>query len=185
LLILMRSREKRGREIELLLPRGFTTVLITCLLNGDLDLTGFGGLLLGEGDGQDAVFVLRRYLIVLDRWGDGEGADEVAIAALDTVIAFGAFVLFKLARALEGEGVVFDADVDFFGFDVREVGTERQGIFGFEDVDGGGPRTAAAGFIHQPGDGIFEEAEVLEGVKGDCGSAHGFVLVPFGEVLMA
>src|ERR1035441_9928682 len=73
----------------------------------DLDLPRFGGLLFDESDGEHAVVVGSIDLIGIERVGHGETAHEIAIAALDAMIAL--FVArggeFAVAGARAGRGL--------------------------------------------------------------------------------
>ena len=122
--------------------------------------------LLGKADRQDAVPVVGGDLIGFDGGRQGEAANKFAVAAFDPVITLDRFVLFELAEALQGQGVVFDADIDVFGFDIREVGLEGEVFLGLKDVDGGRPGAARAGLAHEASDGVLEEAEALEWICG-------------------
>jgi hypothetical protein len=174
---------KRGRERKCSCPAYlyFNADLVGLsgqLVNFDPDLAGFCCFLLRQRDGQDAVLVFGTDFIGFDRVWERKAADKFSVTALDTVIALHAGVLLEFAGATEGHGAVFDADVEVFGFDVGEVSFQGEGVFGFDDIDGWRPRPAGAGFIHQAGDGVFEEAKALEGIGCEC-CAHGYV-VPFG-----
>ena len=96
--------------------------LLGRLVNFDLDLAGPGRFLLREGDGQEAVLVFGADFVGFHRVWEGKAADEISVAALDTVIALGAFVLFELAHALKGQGHLGsrpDRDVERIGGDGR------------------------------------------------------------------
>ena len=84
----------------------------------------------------------------------------MAVAALDAVVAFAALFLFELALALDREGVVFDANVDFFLIDIRQVRLKHQVVLRFENIDGGRPRPVGAGFAKHAGECVFENAEI-------------------------
>ena len=89
-------------------------------LHFDFDLAGLGGFLLGKGHGQHAILEPGADLLGIESVGHGEAADEAAIAALDAVIPFAGFWLFELALAGDGQGLVFDADVDVLLVDIRQ-----------------------------------------------------------------
>ncbi len=108
-------------------------------LNRHFHLAGFGGLFLRQRDGQDAILIIGLNFLGVHRRRNGKAADEFAVAAFDAVVALDVLVLFEFALAAQGQGLVFDADVDVFDFDVGQVGLQGQGVFGFEDIDGGRP----------------------------------------------
>ncbi len=67
-------------------------------MNFDLDLAGFGRLLLREGRWSGRRFLYSAAdFIGFDRVWECEAAEEIAVAALDTVIALYGGVLFKSA----------------------------------------------------------------------------------------
>ena len=161
------------------LPVRLRYCLMRFTLDFDFDLARLGGFLLGKGDGQHAVLVSGRNFSVSNVGGTAKLRTKFAVAALDAVIALCVFVLLELALPRDGQGLVFHADIDVFGSTSGRSALSDQFVLGFVDVDGGGPRTVAAGFVHQPGEGIFEEAEILEGVKGDC-EVLMVLISPFG-----
>ena len=75
-------------------------------------------------------------LVGIERVGHGETAYEVAVAALDPVIPLVVALVFELAFAGDGQGLVFDAYVDVLGVYVGEVGFDDEFVLGLVDVDG-------------------------------------------------
>src|SRR5437762_12318673 len=100
----------------------------------DFHLSRLGSLLLGQGDGENAVLEFRSYLFRVDGGRHGETASERAVAALNPMIALYRVILLEFALALEGEGLVFHADFDVLELDVGEIGFENQLVLGFIDV---------------------------------------------------
>jgi hypothetical protein len=93
--------------------------------------------------------------------GHGEAAREVAVAALDAVIALAATVLlFELALAGDGERLVLDADIDVLEIDIRQIGFHHQLVFGFIDVHGGRPGPVGLGLVEHAGESVLEEADI-------------------------
>jgi hypothetical protein len=97
-------------------------------------------------------------------------------------------LLFELAFAGDGEGLVLDADIDVLHIDIRQIGLQDQLVFGFVDVDGGRPGPVGLGLGEHAGEGVLEEADRI----GQCGSkwVRDMVeifggLVPFGKVWRA
>src|SRR5580704_4980915 len=70
-------------------------------VNLHFDLAGFCCFLLGKGDGQHAVLVFGRDFVCFDGRRDGKAADEIAVAALDTVVALHVLVLDELPGTFE------------------------------------------------------------------------------------
>src|SRR5208283_3423908 len=81
-------------------------------LDFDFDLARLGGFLLGEGDSQDAVLEGGADFLGIEGIGHAEAALEFAVAAFDPVIAGGGLLLFEFALAGDGQGLVFDADIN-------------------------------------------------------------------------
>ena len=67
--------------------------------------------------------------------------------------------MFELALAGDGQGLVFDADVDVLQIDIGEVGFEDQFVLGFEDIDGGGPGPIGLRLGEEAGESVFEDAQ--------------------------
>src|SRR5664280_151462 len=140
--------------------RGFNT-----LHRGlDLDLPRFGGLLLGERDGEHAILVGGIDLIGIERVGHGETAHEIAIAALDAMIALFVARGFEFALAGDGEGLVFHSHVDVLGVDVGQIGLDDEFVLGFIDIDGGRPRAIGLRLGEEAGEGVFDGTEAGEGI---------------------
>jgi len=100
--------------------RGFAgTLAFESLLAAhiDFDLLGLGFSLFGQGDLQHALIVVCRNLLGIHGGGQIEGAGEAAILTLHTAVVLFFFFLLDLALAVDGEGVVLDADVDIFFID--------------------------------------------------------------------
>src|SRR6266446_2944154 len=75
-------------------------------------LAWFGGLLLRQGHGENAVLELSPDLIGVDRGRHRETASERAIAALNSMITPHGLVFLEFALAIQGEGLVLHADFD-------------------------------------------------------------------------
>jgi hypothetical protein len=75
------------------------------------------------------------------------------------VIALNCLTFHELALAGDGEGLVFDADIDVLEVDIRDVGFEDEFILGLKDVDGRGPGPVGVGFVEEAGEGVFETAK--------------------------
>jgi len=131
----------------------------------DLDLARLGGLFLREGHGQDAVLELGAHIVGIEALGYGEAAGKSAVAAFDAMEAFVLLFLFELSVTGDGEGLVFDVDVDVGGVDFGEVGFEDEFVLGLIDIDGRGPGALGSGFIGKTVEGVLEDAEVNEGVE--------------------
>src|ERR1017187_2242473 len=125
----------------------------------DLDLPRFGGLLFDEGDGKHAVVVGSIDLVGIERVGYGETADEIAVAALDAMIALFVGRGGEFAFAGDGEGLVFHSHVDVLGFHVGQIGLEDEFVLGLIDVDGRCPRAVRLGLGKEPAEGAFDGAE--------------------------
>ena len=65
----------------------------------------------------------------------------------------------------EGQGLVFHADVDVVLFNLGEVGFEDEFVLGLVDIDGRGPGPVGLGFIEHAGEGVFEDAEIGQGIE--------------------
>src|ERR1035441_9300208 len=65
----------------------------------DLDLPRFGGLLLDERDGEHAIVIGGADFVGVEGAGHGKTADEIAIAALDAMIALFVAGSFEFAFA--------------------------------------------------------------------------------------
>src|ERR1019366_5072108 len=116
----------------------------------DLDLPRFGGLLFDQGDGEHAVVVGSIDLVCIEGAGNGETAHEIAIAALDAMIALFVAGGGEFAFAGDGEGLVFHSHVDVLGFHVGQVGLDDEFVLGLVDVDGRGPRAVRLGLGKEP-----------------------------------
>ena len=147
------------------------------VLDRDLHLPGFGRFLLGQRHDQDSVLIVGPDLFGIDSVRKREAADEFAVAAFQPVPALNLLVFFELAVTAQRQRVVFHADVDVFDFYVGDIGLEKDGILGLENVHRGCPWPARTGFSHQPGYGVLEKAKSLEWIVGESG-AHG-IQIPF------
>src|ERR1017187_4663048 len=85
----------------------------------DLDLARLGCFFLGQRDAQHAVLERRGDFFGVEAVGHREAACEVAIAALDAVIARDVVLLFELALAGDGERLVLHPDIDILEIDIR------------------------------------------------------------------
>jgi len=87
--------------------------------NINLDLLGLGFGLLGEVDLQHALIIVGAHLPWIHRTGQRERAGEASVLPLNaTEVLFFLFLL-ELALAVDGEGVVFDADINVFFVDCK------------------------------------------------------------------
>src|SRR6516164_292370 len=118
----------------------------TLLLDFNFDLPRLGSFLFEQGDAEYTVAVGSVDVIGVEGVGYGETAHEVAVATLDAMVALDGVLLFELALAGDREGLVFDADVDVFEFDIRQVGFEDEFVLGLVDIDGGRPRPVGLRF---------------------------------------
>src|ERR1039457_3727987 len=125
----------------------------------DLDLPRFGGLLFDEGDGKHAVVVGSIDLVGIERVGYGETANEIAVAALDAMIALFVGRGCEFAFASDGERLVFHSPVDVLGFHVGQIGLEDEFVLGLIDVDGRGPRAVGLRLGEEAREGAFEGTE--------------------------
>src|SRR5712664_3204360 len=75
-------------------------------LDFNLNLSRFGGLLLGQFYGENAIFEFGDDLFSVDGSRNRETAHERAVAALDAMISPGRFVPFEFALAFQGEGLI-------------------------------------------------------------------------------
>jgi len=66
-------------------------------LRFDFDLARLGGFLFGQGDAEHAVLERGGDFVGIEAIGHGEAAGEVAVAALDAMIAGDVVLLFELA----------------------------------------------------------------------------------------
>ena len=126
------------------------------LFDVDFDLPRFGGGLLGQFHGQDAVVVLGRDLFGIDCRRKGEGTRELAVGAFDAMVALIGVLFFELAFAGQGQGLVLDAHVDVFELDFGDVGFEDEFVLGFKDVHRGRPGPACARLAEHPGESILK-----------------------------
>src|SRR5262245_29417040 len=92
----------------------------------DLYLSRLSGFALGQGDSQHAVLEDGCDVPRIEGVWHREAAREIAVPALDAVVAFARLLFFELALSREGQGLVFDADIDIFLIDFRQVGLEDE-----------------------------------------------------------
>src|SRR5439155_8023457 len=112
-------------------PLGFESLLAS---NIDFNLLGFGFSLLGELDLQHAVIVVGAHLSRVYGGGQRERAGETSILPLDaTEVLFFLFFL-DLALAVEDEGVVFDADMNIFFVNARNLDLQGDVVLVLVDV---------------------------------------------------
>jgi hypothetical protein len=102
----------------------------------DLDGARLGEFLFGELNGKDAVGEIGGDLFGIDGIGNGEAAGEGAVGALHDVKAFLFLGLLEFALAFNGEGAVFEVDVDIFELDLGEVGLDDEFRLVFDDAQG-------------------------------------------------
>jgi hypothetical protein len=88
--------------------------------NTNLDLLGLGFGLLGEANLQQALVIVGVHLPCIHDIGERERAGEASVLPLDaTEVLFFLFLL-NLALTMDGEGVVFDADINVFFVNARD-----------------------------------------------------------------
>src|ERR1700730_1319087 len=129
-------------------------------LHFDFDLARLGRLLLGKGNGEHAILVLGPDLVRVERVGDGETADEVAVAPLDAVEPFAGIALLELALTGDGQRLVLDPDIDGVPGHIRQIGLEHEFVPGLINVDCRAPRPVVLRFVEQSADRIFKQTEI-------------------------
>src|SRR5271166_1623157 len=102
----------------------------------DLDLLGLGFGFLGQLDVENALVVVGGDVLRVHGIRQSEGTGEAAILPLHAPIVLFFLFFFELALAVNGEGVVLDADVDVLLVDSRHFNLQRDVLFVFVDVNG-------------------------------------------------
>src|SRR5580700_2395800 len=123
---LVRSRHSptrfSSRLRSLARPLGFESLLVFYFgpANVDLDLLRLGFRFLGQSHFQHALVVVRRNLLGVHGGGQGEGAGEAAVLALHTAVILFFLFLLDPALAVDGQGIVFQADIDVLLLNARD-----------------------------------------------------------------
>src|SRR5579864_147002 len=99
-----------------------------------LDLLGLGFRLLSQPDLQHAPVILSVYLSRIYRTGQRERPGEATVLPLDATEVLLFLFLLDLALAMDGEGIVLDADVDVFFVDARDFKLQSNVVLIFVDV---------------------------------------------------
>src|SRR5437867_10714719 len=116
----------------------------------DLNPSRLGLLALVEGDRQDAVGELGVDGLLVDRRGQGEAAEEAAIAPLVqqqvAFLAIAALLGLRLPLGRDGQGLVFEGDVHLVLLEPGQLGLDVKVVGVLADVDAvGRQRRAVAG----------------------------------------
>src|SRR5258708_31096 len=115
--------------------------------NVHLDLLRLGFSLLGQSDLQHPLVVVRRNLLGVHGCGQSESAGEAAILTLHAPIILFFLFLLDLALAVNGEGIVLQANVDVFLADPRTFDLQSNVVLVFVNVNGGGEAGCGQGLI--------------------------------------
>ncbi|MCO5350773.1 MAG: hypothetical protein M9913_07730 [Bryobacteraceae bacterium] len=131
---------------------------------------GLASSFLGKGDTKDAVVVSGGDFLGVDGFGERKCTLEVAVGAFDAMVA--AFLLFRseLPGSADGQGTVFQLDVDILHLDARDIRGEDEFVFVLNDIDGRGPGADTGRLIEHAVHDILEDpdggGEVLEAGEG-------------------
>src|SRR5437016_1116790 len=103
--------------------------------NTNLDLLGLGFGFLCEVDLQHALIVVGAYLPRVHRVRQRERAGEASVLPLDATEVLLFLFLLELALAVDGKGVVLDADVNVFLVDARDFNFQGDVVLVLVDID--------------------------------------------------
>lgn len=112
-----------------------------------LDLLRLGFGFLGQRHLQHALVVIGLDVLAVDRRGQGEGAGEAAVLALDPAVVLFFLLLLELALAVNGERGVLDANVDVLLVDAGDFDFERDVVLIFADVNRGREASGRGGLF--------------------------------------
>ncbi len=91
----------------------------------DFDLRGLGFGLLSQDDLQHALATAGAHLPRINGAGKRERACKASVLPFDAMEVLLFLVLFDLALATDGEGVVLNADIDVFFVDARDFNLQN------------------------------------------------------------
>src|SRR5256712_4828422 len=92
-------------------------------------------LTLGHPDLQDPILIGRLRQIALDLTGQGQRADEGAVAQLAPDIVAAPLLMLRLSLALERECIVCHRDVDVLGIDAGQLRADNDVAVGLKQLD--------------------------------------------------
>src|SRR5439155_8641780 len=93
---------------------------------------------------EHAIIKLRRGVIRIHTFGQGQAAIEIAVVALRAIVAFAVFLMFAAAFALDRETFIRKFDFDVVFLQAWQVSAHDEFAIAFEDLDFRSP--CAAGF---------------------------------------
>src|SRR3989449_7038721 len=150
------------------------------LLLGDLNLDALRlrPLTLGHPDLQDPILIGRLRQITLDLTGQGQRADEGAVAQLAPDIVAAPLLMLRLGLALERECIVCHGDVDVLGIDAGQLRSDDDVAVGLKQLHRRLPcrqrlpaRTGGEDVLKQFVHRLAQRREVVKWIPSD--HAHG------------
>src|SRR5215469_479944 len=109
-----------------------------CLLaNVDLDLLWLGFRLLRQPNLEHTLLIVSVDVVGVNAGGQSESPSKAAILALHASVILFLLVLFELALAVDGQVVVFHANVDILLIDPGHFDLQSDVVVVFVDIDSG------------------------------------------------